>query len=307
MAVLYGPSGEGKTFVALDLALSIAAGTRWHGHTVRVGSVVFLAAEGARGLRNRVRAWAGARLEDPNDLLWRSFHCIASAVQLRTDLDALLCELARLDPKPSLIVVDTMARCIVGLEENSAKEMGEAIHDCGRLQEATGANVLLVHHTGKGDGRDTERGSSAIRAAADTMILVNRDVAGLVHVEVTKQKEAEGGEEILLKLDRVDLGVREDGSPESSCRLSLARPETGVPESHPELNAHGLKLCLTLRESFLEEGAPAAQLKETGSLPRSSFYRELKTLVTKGYIQKVGNGNRSRYVLTGKFQQGAVP
>ena len=35
--VLVGPSNTGKTFIALDMAMSVAAGTDWHGHKVRSG------------------------------------------------------------------------------------------------------------------------------------------------------------------------------------------------------------------------------------------------------------------------------
>jgi hypothetical protein len=302
LAVLYGPSGDGKTFVALDMALCVASGLPWHRHAVRSGSVVYLAAEGAQGLRNRVRAWAGSRLDDPTDPLWRTFHCIAEAVQLRTDLDGLIAVLTALEPKPSLIVVDTMARCIVGLEENSAKEMGEALHACGRLQQATGANVQLVHHTGKGDAKDVERGSSALRAAADSMILVRRDDGGVIHVKVTKQKEAEGGEHVALKLDHVDLGPRADGTRESSCRLSLNHRETEGAKSHPELNDRGLKLCLTLKSTFFEDGATGKALSETSELSRATFYREVKLAVEQGYIDRKGTGAQTRYVLLPKFQ-----
>src|SRR5690606_19173458 len=51
--------------------------------------------------------------------------------------------------KPSLIVFDTLARSIVGADENSAKDMGEVVAKLDWLRKATSATVLLVHHTGK--------------------------------------------------------------------------------------------------------------------------------------------------------------
>ena len=61
--VLVGPPGVGKTFVGLDLGLSVATGRRWLGADVgRSGPVVYMAADGA-SLKPRLRAWKrGARL-----------------------------------------------------------------------------------------------------------------------------------------------------------------------------------------------------------------------------------------------------
>src|SRR5688572_23683074 len=55
--VLYGPSGHGKSFVALDMALSIATGRSWFGRQAKQGPVVYVVSEGGRGTHNRVVAW----------------------------------------------------------------------------------------------------------------------------------------------------------------------------------------------------------------------------------------------------------
>src|SRR3954453_12702372 len=57
MGVVYGESGGGKTFFALDLALHVAAGKEWRGRRVRQGGVVYVAAEGGHGINNRVVAF----------------------------------------------------------------------------------------------------------------------------------------------------------------------------------------------------------------------------------------------------------
>jgi RecA-family ATPase len=61
LAVLYGAPGGGKSFVALDLALSIAAGVPWlKVEPVMQGAVVYIAAEGSAGLAMRLAAWKAA-------------------------------------------------------------------------------------------------------------------------------------------------------------------------------------------------------------------------------------------------------
>jgi hypothetical protein len=74
--------------------------------------------------------------------------------------------------RPGLIIIDTLARCSVGADENSAQAMGEIVHALDSLRTATGAAVLLVHHSRK-DGQ-TERGSVALRCAADVMMHLAR-------------------------------------------------------------------------------------------------------------------------------------
>ena len=55
-----------------------------------------------------------------------------AAPQLRDshDLEEVLTEIEKLDERPTLIVLDTFARCFVGGEENSAKEVGEWVEAC---------------------------------------------------------------------------------------------------------------------------------------------------------------------------------
>ena len=86
--MLVGPSNTGKTFIALDMAMSVAAGTDWHGHKVRQGAVLYLATEGSFSFKNRMAALKDDRgLKDDVPLIAR-----ADMVTLRdegSDLDEL--------------------------------------------------------------------------------------------------------------------------------------------------------------------------------------------------------------------------
>src|SRR5262249_26457754 len=62
LATLTAKPGTGKTFVALDLALSVASGREWlDKFDVRRGMVVYVVAEGGGGVGMRLRAWKQAR------------------------------------------------------------------------------------------------------------------------------------------------------------------------------------------------------------------------------------------------------
>ncbi len=72
--------------------------------------------------------------------------------------------------KIGLIVVDTLARCFGDGDENMARDMNNFVGSCQSLiQWFPDSTVLVVHHTGKDAGRK-DRGSTALRAACDTVI-----------------------------------------------------------------------------------------------------------------------------------------
>lgn len=83
-----GEPGSKKSFVALDQGLCIAAGVPWLGHEVKQGPVVYIAAEGAYGLKRRRDAWMAERnVSDVPD-----FHIIAEAPRLMEDAEVVLLE-----------------------------------------------------------------------------------------------------------------------------------------------------------------------------------------------------------------------
>lgn len=58
LAVIYGESGSGKTFLALDLAAAISRGIQWRAKRTVKGRVVYICGEGAGGFKSRLRAYA---------------------------------------------------------------------------------------------------------------------------------------------------------------------------------------------------------------------------------------------------------
>lgn len=177
VSVLYGESNTGKTFLALDMALHVAAGEGWHGSRVRRAPVVYVAAEGGGGLGNRL---AAAKADSPEliDKARGGFHILAEAIDLFDGACGLgvrdiLNEIGGLIERPGLIVIDTLSRAMGTGDENSAADMARLIRAVDELRRATGAHVMLVHHVGK-DGAKGARGSSALRAAVDTEIALTR-------------------------------------------------------------------------------------------------------------------------------------
>ncbi len=213
---LYGESNSGKTFAALYMAEHIAHHWPWCGRKVRGGTVVYIAAEGGLGLEERLIAFRQHHGVDQADV---PLYVIPASIDLcsaDSDTKTLIGEIERLGTV-RLIVIDTLARALAGGNENAPDDMGAFVLNCDRIREATGAAVLVVHHSGKDQSRGG-RGHSSLKAAVDTEILVE-NVDSLVTVTVTKQRDYPSGDIFTFKLEPVEIGTDEDGDPITSCVL----------------------------------------------------------------------------------------
>ena len=226
LAVLFGESGTGKSFAALDMAVAIAMGTPWRGKRVRQGRVVYIAAEGAGGFRNRLRAIAEQR---NIDMALMPMGIISDAPNMIERTDALdVAKAIHAAGGADIVFMDTWAQVTAGANENSGEDMGRALSHCKGIHRATGALVLLVHHSGK-DSSKGARGWSGLRAAADVELEVvrNEDARSIT---VTKLPDGEDGAEFAFRLETVVLGLDADGDEITSCvvehgegRVSRAR------------------------------------------------------------------------------------
>lgn len=219
LVVLFGESSSGKSFVALDLAAAIARGQDWRGHRTKRGRVVYVAAEGAGGFRNRMVAYCmhnGLEATGLDDI--GVIHAAPNFLQKADALD--VAKAIRASGPADVIVVDTFAQVTPGGNENAAEDVGRALSHCRGIHRATGALVLLVHHSGK-DASKGARGWSGIRGAADAQIEVLRTPGGRL-LRLDKMKDGEDGREYGFDLQVVPIGTDEDGDVIDSCVVTDA-------------------------------------------------------------------------------------
>jgi len=214
---LYGPPGTFKSFIALHLAAMIASGSAWLAHEVHEpGEVLYIAGEGHGGIGTRI-----AGLRHAYELTDIPVGVIRSQVNLRSsdqDFEDLIIAIKSSEiQRPKLIIIDTLARAFGGGNENASEDMGSFISNCGRLQEATGAALLVVHHSGK-DASLGLRGHSSFLGAVDTQIEISRHIDQMSGtLKVTKQKDGKDGVEIHFSMDTVSF----DQSETSAAKLNL--------------------------------------------------------------------------------------
>lgn len=202
LVVLYGPPGCGKSFVAIDIALAVATGTSWQGRPTNSGEVLYVGAEGGAGISKRVNAWLYHYGIQPSHVnmawLMEAIQVEAASEAMDMLLDRVMVEAGQ---TPTLIVLDTLARCFDG-DENQQVDMGRFVAGVDRLRRECQATVVVVHHT-RLDG-ERERGNTALRGGADAMIAASKRKGGFIALSCSKQKDAEEFEEITLRLKPIE-------------------------------------------------------------------------------------------------------
>ncbi len=208
-SILFGAPGTCKTFIALDIALSIATGfgmgpdATWP-DIAKSGAVLFAAGEGRANLTSRVAGWeqthlAGGMAE--NFILGDPVPMISEDVQPFID--------GALEARPQgykLVVIDTVGRAMQGANENAQEHASAFTHMVETIQKSLGCAVMALHHTGKGDSGQA-RGSSVFGADADTMIHLSRNGKDMVvSLRMAKQKDAvEWADDVLVALKEVEV------------------------------------------------------------------------------------------------------
>lgn len=268
LTVIYGPSGAGKSFLALDYALQIA----------QAAPVVYVAAEGERGYKQRVQAWVKHHKQGVGQL-----YIYPDAVSLanENELTAFISEIGSIGPV--MVVVDTVAQTLTGFDENSARDMGLYLKACKQLKNALGLAVVLVHHTNKGGIE--ERGSGALRGAADSMLRLTREDDVLV-LEVSKSKDSRPmGVRYLMELE-LELGTDHEGEKLSS--LVLVPADKKERQADDPLSNNQQKVLRLLADPLSEDGLTYAEMIELASIPKTTLYNVLSALFGMELIEKRG-------------------
>ena len=291
IAALYGAPGSGKSFLAIDLALSLAIGTPWLGRPVAGGSTLYVAAEGWRGIGSRVRAWKAARGLEGRYL---GVTFVNETVNLLdpahvAKLAATAADVEQQSGKPlRLIVIDTLAQCMIGGDENEAQDMSRVMAAAQRLRERTGATAFFQHHTRKDS--EIERGSSALRGAVDSLVLCVESDDGRQLV-CQKQKDAEAFAPISFTL------VAGHGS----CVVASTGGDSPAGPTGPgaRLTPQRVKALRSLADAFTDRGATTTEWLRATDLPERTYYHVRTWLCREGYVLEKG----TRYTLTpsGKY------
>lgn len=306
IAVIYGAPGSGKSFLAIDWALSIAAGVPWLGYAVAQGPILYMAGEGAPSIYKRVNAWMISH--DVPDVPMAYFHL--RPLPLREDeviqeiqdaLDAYQDEWevehgpltypdndgnAIVDEPglhPALIIVDTLSQFFSGGDEVSP-DMTQFVNNMRRLAQEAGVAILIVHHTNATDKR--ERGHSSLRGNVEVMFKVEAIEADGQIIGLTLINDKQKDDPRVLPL-KVSLELVKDS-------LVVAQASADLLAIQPRAkNGSGPPVPMRKRDMLAvlaaSDGYKWLEWRLASGVPKDIFNRRLRKLIADGEIYKDGD------------------
>lgn len=237
LTLLVSPPKFGKSWMCLDLALSVAQGTDFLGMKTTKAGTLYLALEDSdRRLQDRSRkVMGGAPLPE------NSFR-VTQAPTIEDGLLPMLHDVLEEHKDIRLVIIDTLQR-VRGVAKRTEGAYGFDYRESGAFQKFAidhDIALVLVHHFNKGDGGGDRAnkisGTNGIFGAADTALLLDR---GKRHDKETK-----------LEIDSRDLPskvlVLEFNT--GTYRWSVLGEEQEVAERKEELEFNNDPLVKTIRD-----------------------------------------------------------
>ena len=141
VACIFGAPGGGKSTIAPHLGYHVARGESVFGLRTKPGKVLYVAAEDAHGMKNRVAALRRRDGDAPD------FYVVDGVTDLLEEDSPDLAALREAveEVRPALIFIDTLAMAFRDLEENDAQSMNQVVR-IARSLTCHGAAVVLIHH-----------------------------------------------------------------------------------------------------------------------------------------------------------------
>lgn len=281
VGVIGGAPKCSKTWLGLDMALSVATGTACLGKYAvpEPGPVlVYLAEDALPVVRERI---AGMARHRGLDLAGVEIHVITAPV-LRLDRDPdrtrLLETTKRL--RPRMLLLDPLVR-LHGVDENNAGEVARLLAYFRSLQRQLDLSVILVHHTRKNAAGGVAagqglRGSGDIHAFGDSNLYLRRSQEHLVLSN--EHRAAPASTPVYLELVATDAGTTHlevfGEVQHGSTKLTVGGKRRSLEEQVLDLLAHGVVLTRAKLRDFLAVqnerlGAVLESLERTGRLRRT--------------------------------------
>jgi len=279
LTVLYGPSGVGKSFIAVDYAMRIA----------QDHPVVYMAMEGEYGYHARLTAWKNHHKKESAG----NIHMCLGSLEMMSDseLDHFLSATEPINPE--LVVIDTMVHAMTGADENNTRDMNTFVRSCKKLMYALSCSLLIVHHTNKGG--ISERGSGVLRGAADVMIRLLAD-DGLITMECSKTKDYRAFEPRYLRLLPTDTGIR-DNDGEFIRTPVVVDAKNVIMTDEGKLTTNQQKVLETLAMEVFENGATLSELADAlPTMARSSIFHSISHLIKERLVSQPAK--RQPYIVT---------
>jgi hypothetical protein len=297
LVIIWGPKKCYKSFIASDMGYHVALGWRYRGSRVEQALVIYIALEGREGQPARKEAFAKHYNVDdaPFLLMTKPLNLIKQAAALIKDIEAQLEE--RGDTAPGVVFIDTLNRSLVG-SESKDEDMAAYLNAAAMIEERFKCLVVIVHHCGIDTSRP--RGHSALPAAVDVQLRVDRTDKLQATLTVELAKDFAEGTEFFYQLKIVELGLDPDGDPITSLvvlPLDETGPQPDKTKSVKGLGAAQKNALNALTECAAEHGIdppPACRLPATVKVVTLDQWQE--QLFRSGVLsRKTAEGKRQNW------------
>ena len=296
VSFIYGPPKSGKTFVMVTIAGSVASeNINWMDLATKHGHVIYIAAEDIDEVARRFIAWAD--VNKINDL--PNLHFFPCPLALAKDTPRFMDAIDKRypDAKIVLFVVDTLAMCSLGVDENAKKDFDAVLGSLEALWRKYNCCVVAVHHSGK---NGEMRGTSSMDGIAYSKI----EISAVENRVAMKCKEKRRGrafddiwfDEKIVQMDTLDeMGfpevarvlVKADGTASSNKNEKLTKLQTAILQHTSNLG--GTRV-------------PRTEVMKACEIDRNhepSFVNAVSILVQKGYLETPHTEKqRTYYTLT---------
>jgi len=184
----------GKSTFALCLAVAVASGESFLGLATKKRPVLYLGLAG-EAKKSELLQFIQVRNAENEEIF---IYADATVPHLSEQLEAVV----KRFPVPPLVIIDTLGQAISVRDFNNYAEVTEKLKPYTTLARQTNAHVMMLHHASKSlvpDSGDTVLGSTAIRAAVDSVLFLDKKEE--FRRIKSEQRYGEGLPETLLKYD----------------------------------------------------------------------------------------------------------
>lgn len=283
MSMVYGMSGTGKTFTALNIGLCIAHGLYWLGRRVKRGTVWYVNTEGGRGLKKRLQAW----YKEHSDLSPSPhFKVIPWSLDLREHFQDLLNTLECLsaEEKPSLLIFDNFSMCTTGINQNKQEEVTPVLKRLNDLAQDQECHVMILHHTNK---ENDANGTMAFRNHVDHMIELKKEDKADKNSPILfccqKTRDDEPFSDIKTELKQITLSTNPE-TLESVTSCVVVASESPIKTEGLKDTAQNILDILGDRSLLFTDWQK--ECTDTLKISKATFERYRGELSKKGYIEK---------------------
>jgi DNA-binding MarR family transcriptional regulator len=295
VAWLIGKTGVYKTYLAASIACSVAYTNDWAGLRTKHGRVIYIAAEDIEGAAPKFRAWGKHHnvVENAmgNLLVYEQALNLGDTDKVKLFINDLKAQYDANDFR--LFVIDTLAQCSPGINENSKHEMDVIVQNLDLLWKTFNCLVLVIHHM----GATTERIRGSTVMDGYSYGTLKAEVVD-ERVSLSDGKRRYGATQPALYLDRVDVPMGYPGDDgQEVVEIVLTRAQNQI-QHMPGVLTQRQKEALAFIYGAQDHSMQQSNLMTLMHVGKSNMTYIIKPMVDSGFLGSTKVGRSTTLTVT---------